>query len=118
MYNERHLENLWRNRQRRVNYVPLKDVIGGINDNLQKLGSSRLAKLKTNWAEVVGDELTGLCFPLHLKSDILTIAVYSSAVRFHLEQFHRQAVIERICEVVGKKVRDIKCIVDASVLDA
>jgi len=71
MYNDRHLDNLWRNRQRRTNYVPVGEVISGVSNSLQELSSSKLAKLKASWSDVVGDELTGLCFPLHLKSDIL-----------------------------------------------
>ena len=115
MYTDRHLNMLWQNAQRAARYEHAGMLASDLIDTLHKNNSSRLAKLKACWTEIIGQELEGLCFPLKLKSDILTIAVYNSDVRFYLEQFHRRALLERICEILGVGVRDIRCVVDDNI---
>ncbi len=117
MYTDRHLDNLWRNGKQRgeMRYQQAGSLAEDMMGVLEKQNTSKLARLKSCWMRIVGEELEGLCFPLKFKSSILTIAVYNSDVRFYLEQFHRHALIERVEEISGESLRDVKCVVDEAV---
>ncbi len=117
MYTDRHLDNLWQNGQRNVRYRQAGALASDMLDVLRKNNSSSLNKLRAGWVELVGEELGGLCAPLKLKSGVLTVGVYNSDVRFYIEQFHRSALLERIRELLDVRISDIKCIVDANIID-
>ena len=114
MYTDKRLHQLWMNCQYRQRYQPVGELIVPLREKLSDNKDKQLAQINAIWTEIVGTDLADLAFPYALHSDILIISVTSPAVKFTVEQIYRQAILEQIREQTGKRIREIKCTLNAS----
>lgn len=112
MYNDNRLQNLWTNGQYNLTAEPINDIVLTLRERFAGSDSNVLKAVKQNWQQIVGDELFDLCFPSRIQSDILKIAASTATVKFALEQMYRQTVLDHIRDLTGKRLKDLKCIVD------
>ncbi len=112
MYNDNRLKNLWTNGQYNLAAEPIGAVVSMLNEKLSRSDSHKLSSIREHWQKIVGDELFDLCFPSRIQSDILLVVGSTATVKFALEQMYRQAVLDHIRDLTGKRLKDLKCIVD------
>lgn len=109
MYNDKRLHQLWLNVQYQQRYQPLGDIIAPLREKIADTRNKHLLQISEIWSEMVGPDICDLAFPYALRSDILVVSVASPAVKFTIEQIYRQAILEQVRDLTGKRLKDIKC---------
>ncbi len=114
MYTDKRLHQLWMNCQYRQRSQPIGEMIIPLREKLTNTKDKQLAQINAVWVDIVGADLADLAFPYALQSDILIISVASPAVKFTVEQIYRQPILDQLREQTGKRIREIKCTLNAS----
>lgn len=85
----------------------------GLNQAVRQLGlEQRLKQMRVmeEWAELVGESISQISKPDHIRDGILYVRVTSMAWRTELG-FHKQTILEKIAEKLDKKlIKDIRFI--------
>lgn len=113
MVTDQQLRQLAENRQRRATYTSLSELVDCTARHLNQSDHRRLKKAQELWLEVVEPELSALAFPSALRNGVLVVSVAEPAAKFTIEQIYRTPLLEQLRSVLGRSVRDIKCVLQS-----
>jgi len=87
----------------RTNAVHISEVLAKIFDNPKLVKEYKKAKIINSWEKILGKQVAGATSKLYIRNRTLYVHFTSSIVRNEILMM-KQAIIERLNNIVGEKV--------------